>query len=73
MRVGSALPKSIDQGNSTMNKQKWVVKVVEDATGEVVKTLPARDQRDAEKIERGIEINLDHEKYTCSVVGPGSN
>lgn len=56
-----------------MMKQGWAVKVVEDATGEVVKMLPARNQLDAEKIERGIEINLDHEKYTCSVVEPGSN
>lgn len=53
-----------------MKKQGWVVQVVEDATGEVIKQLPARDQRDAEKIERGIEINLDHEKYTCFVVEP---
>lgn len=62
--------KTASRGSHAMKKQGWAVKVVEDATGEVVKLLPARDQRDAEKIERGLEINLNHEKYTCSVVEP---
>lgn len=48
----------------------WMVKVVEDATGDIVKAIPARNEREAGRIERGIDINLDHDKFTCYSVGP---
>lgn len=46
----------------------WEVQVIEDATGEVVKRLPASDRRRAEKIESGLEGNLNHEQFTCRIV-----
>lgn len=50
----------------------WKVTVTEDATGEVVESIPAGSERDAERIQRGIEINMNHNEFTCNVVGPAS-
>ncbi|MOA68526.1 hypothetical protein D3C78_1961880 [compost metagenome] len=46
--------------------------VTEDATGEVVESIPAGSERDAERIQRGVEINMNHNEFTCTVVGPVS-
>lgn len=55
--------------NST-KPEGWKVTVTEDATGEVVQSIPAGSERLAERIQCGVEINLNHAEYTCSVVGP---
>lgn len=52
--------------------KEWVVKVVEDATGEVVKSIPSRSEREAERVERGIDINLDHSRFTCYTDTPNN-
>lgn len=62
-----------NQQDTPASPEGWVVKVVEDATGEVVSSMPARSERDAERIQRGIEINMNHDEYTCTVVGPASD
>lgn len=62
-----------DHQDTPASTEGWVVNVVEDATGEVVSSMPAKSERDAERIQRGIEINMNHDEYTCSVVGPASN
>ena len=54
------------------NKEGWTVNVTEDATGEVVTSMPAQSERDAERIQRGVEINMNHDGFTCTVVGPAS-
>lgn len=51
-----------------MKKTGWAVQIVEDATGKVVESIPAKSEREAEKIERGVDINLNHDRFTCSVV-----
>lgn len=51
----------------------WTVNVTEDATSEVVSSMPAQSERDAERIQRGVEINMNHDEFTCSVVGPASD
>ena len=43
--------------------EQWVVLVVEDATGKVVQTLGPRDLRTAERIEDGVNINLNHKRF----------
>lgn len=46
----------------------YIVKVIKDATGEVVEEIDAGESmRRAEKIERGIQINLNHEEYSTSI------
>ncbi|WP_408601484.1 hypothetical protein [Pseudomonas sp. PLMAX] len=54
------------------NPEGWKVNVTEDATGEVVESIPAGSERDAERIQRGVEINMNHNEFTCTVVGPVS-
>jgi len=39
------------------------VEIVQRATGEIVKELGPMSPRKADSVERGIEINLNHEQY----------
>lgn len=48
----------------------YKVKVIEYATGEVVRLLDAPTERAAERLERGLEINLDHEHYYTVIEPP---
>ena len=48
----------------------WRVKVVEDDTQEVVKTIRCHTEREAERVERGLLINLNHERFHTSIVPP---
>lgn len=48
----------------------YKIKVIEDSTGEVVKTLEAATSRAAERIERGLNINLDHAGYYTVIEPP---
>lgn len=45
----------------------YQVHVIETLSGEIVKTLPANNLRKAEKLERGLSINLDHDKFHTSI------
>lgn len=53
-----------------MTGKKWKVEVVAYENDEVVKTIPCDDERSAERVERGVEINMDHERFFTRVVGP---
>ena len=44
------------------------VEIVEDATGEVVKSLPASSERAAEKLENGAMRNLNHNKFFTRII-----
>lgn len=44
-------------------KPWWTVQVIETATGEVVKSIAANSERQAEKLERGLQINLNTDKF----------
>ena len=45
-----------------MNKD-YIVSIVEISTDEVVKLFKATSLRQADKLRKGIEINLNHEEY----------
>lgn len=52
----------------------WRVEVIEDDTQEVVKTIECHTKREAERVERGLLINLNHERFHANIVPPkGSN
>lgn len=42
---------------------KYVVQVVSYETGEIVKETPCDNERAAARLERGLNINLDHERF----------
>lgn len=44
------------------------MEIVEDETGEVVKSLPASSMRQAERLENGANRNLNHNKYFTRIV-----
>jgi len=46
---------------------EWYVHIVEIESGKTEKKIgPSYSERDAERVERGVNINLDHERYfTC--------
>ena len=48
----------------------WRVEVVEDATQEVVKTIQCHTQREAERVERGLSINMNHADYYTEIEQP---
>ena len=39
------------------------VEIVQTKTGEVVQTIEAGSYRSAERVERGVNINLNHNEY----------
>lgn len=47
---------------------KYLIEIVETETDEVVETMEATSERTAEKIERGVNINLNHEDYHTRIV-----
>lgn len=46
----------------------WYVEVIESLSGEVVERIECSSERKAEKVEDGININLDWENYETRVV-----
>ena len=48
----------------------WRVEVVEDDTQEVVKTIECHTEREAQRVERGLLINLNHERFHTNIVPP---
>tara|TARA_R110002096_G_scaffold202758_2_gene387482 strand:+ start:3864 stop:4028 length:165 start_codon:yes stop_codon:yes gene_type:complete len=47
---------------------KYIVKIINTKTHEVVKTLKATSQRMAIQLQNGVEINLNHDEYHVDVV-----
>ena len=54
----------------TDTPKPWRVEVVEDATQEVVKTIQCHTQREAERVERGLSINMNHADYYTKIEQP---
>jgi hypothetical protein len=51
-------------------KGEWKVEVVHIETEEVVKAIECNSERSAERVERGVLINMNHEDYFTRIVGP---
>jgi len=47
----------------------WRIEVVHAETGEVVKTMGAMSEREAERVERGVNINIGPDYFT-RIKGP---
>jgi hypothetical protein len=43
------------------------VNIIEIETDSLIETIPAPSERAAERIERGININLNHDKYYTEI------
>ena len=48
----------------------YKIKVIKADTGEVVKTLETATERSAERVERGLSINLNHSDYYTVIEPP---
>ena len=46
----------------------WKVQVIETETGCVVLSIPCGDEHTAERVERGVLININHDKYHTEIV-----
>ena len=46
----------------------WTVQIVETETGAVVKEIECGDERRAERVERGVMINLNHDRFYTKTV-----
>ena len=50
--------------------ETYKIKVIEANTGEVVKTLEATTERSAERVERGLNRNMNHPDYYTVIEPP---
>ena len=50
--------------------ETYKIKVIEADTGEVVKTLEATTERSAERVERGLNRNMNHSDYYTVIEPP---
>lgn len=41
----------------------WEVQIIESSTGRIERSIPCSSEHAAEKVERGVLINLNHDKY----------
>ena len=48
----------------------YKIKVIKTDTGEVVKTLEAATERSAERVERGLNRNMNHDIYYTVIEPP---
>ena len=46
----------------------WYVEIIESLTGEVVERIQCCSERNAEKVEDGVSINLDWDNYETRIV-----
>ena len=46
----------------------WKVQIIETETGRVEMSIPCGDEHVAERVERGVLINLNHDKYHTEIV-----
>jgi hypothetical protein len=49
---------------------EWKVQVISCESGEVVKELVCPNERTANRVDDGLNINLNHEKFYTLVVAP---
>lgn len=50
-----------------MSGKKWVVKIIEIETDDVIEEFPTESERTADRIHDGISINLDHENFYLEI------
>ena len=50
--------------------ETYKIKVIKADTGEVVKTLEATTERSAERVERGLNRNMNHDSYYTVIEPP---
>jgi hypothetical protein len=53
-------------------RDTYKVNVIDARTGVVVKTLETASKRAAERIENGLNINMNHEHYFTEIEEPGA-
>lgn len=53
-----------------MDDKNWKVDVIDGSTGDVVRTIACKTERDAERVERGLLVNMNHDRYYTQVSGP---
>lgn len=54
-----------------MNTEVWTIEVVEYSGGRVVKQITCdHGERQADRIERGLNINLNHDRFYTRVIPP---
>ena len=46
----------------------WKVQVIETETGRVEMSIPCGDEYTAEHVERGVLININHDKYHTAII-----
>jgi hypothetical protein len=50
------------------NERSWYVEIIETDTETVVKSMGPMSEREADRVDAGANINLNHDKYHTRVV-----
>ena len=53
--------------------EQYQIEVVANDVNEVVKSFTSNSLQQAERLERGVMINLDHEKFYTRIVEPATH
>lgn len=48
---------------SARHRSEWFVDILERGTNELVRTITCKSESHADSVQRGVDINLDHEKF----------
>lgn len=59
------------QARAKRENAAFCIEVVDEATNSVVKAIDCASKRQADRIEAGLNINLNHERYFTRIVSQG--
>ena len=59
------------QAQAKRENAAFCIEVVDETTNSVVKAIDCASQRQADRIEAGLNINLNHERYFTRIVSQG--
>ena len=59
------------QAKAKRENAAFCIEVVDETTNSVVKAIDCASQRQADRIEAGLNINLNHERYFTRIVSQG--
>ena len=70
-RAAALAASKASQAKAKRENAAFCIEVVDETTNSVVKAIDCASQRQADRIESGLNINLNHERYFTRIVSKG--
>ena len=71
-RAASLEASKASQAQAKRENAAFCIEVVDETTNSVVKSFDCASQRQADRIEAGLNINLNHERFFTRIVSQGA-